>query len=527
MTRQDKICPLCSGETERVEVTYFYQGVDLGKYEVNKCKRCGEEICGIDAQKEIQRRADKLGLYWVGLGPKSFQKVYADGGLGPKKYDAVVVGGSAAGITAAITCRRHYPEKSILLVRKEKHVLIPCGIPYIFGTVGSPDNNLIPDSILEKNDIEWVIDGVTEVNRKDRLLTTASGEKIAYEKLVLATGSSPIIPPIPGVDKKNIFVVVKDVPYLQQMLNELNGVSELVIVGGGFIGMEFADECKKNRDINVTVVEMLPHCLVLNFDDDLCAAAEDIMKKSGIKILAPEKVEAFLGDEMVRGVRLASGRELKADAVILSVGVAANTKLAEKAGLELGPTKGIQVNRYMQTSDENIFACGDCAEKFSFFDGKPSNLKLASIATMEARIAGANLFKTKRMNPGVIGVFSTVLGETTFALAGLTERDARKKGYDVIVRETEAPNRHPTGMPRMGNLKVKLVFEKGTGIILGGQVMGTNGDGEIVNTISTCIQEKMTADHIATFQMGTHPALTASPIAYQLSNAAEIAIKAE
>ena len=180
----------------------------------------------------------------------------------------------------------------------------------------------------------------------------------------------------------------------------------------------------------------------------------------------------------------------------------------------------------MHTSDENIFACGDCTEKVSFFDGKPSGLKLASTATREARIAGANLFGTRRINEGVIGVFSTVLGDTAFALAGLSEREARQKSYNVVVGESEGPNRHPSGMPEMANLKVKLVFERGTGIILGGQVMGAKCSGELINAISACIHEKMTIDNIATFPMGTHPALTASPVAYQLTNAAEMAIKA-
>lgn len=443
-----------------------------------------------------------------------------------KKMDVIIVGGSAAGITAATTCRRHYPEKSVLLVRQEKQVLIPCGIPYIFGTVGSPDKNLIPDAVLDKNGIELLIDAVTDIEPSKRVVTTATGEKLGYGKLILATGSRPIMPRIPGVEKKNIFVVQKDVSYLQKMLGQLNRTSNLVIVGGGFIGAEFADECRKNRNIDVTIVEMLPHCLMLNFDDELCAVAEAIEKEHGINILAPEKVEAFLGNGKVKGVKLASGWELDADMVILGMGCAANTELAEKAGLTLGPTKGIQVNRHMQTTDENIFACGDCAEKISFFDGRLSNYKLASIATKEARIAGANLFGMRRVNEGSIGVFSTVLGETAFALAGLSEREAKEKGYKVVVGEAEAPNRHPGNMPGMANLKAKLLFERDTGVILGGQVMGAKCGGELINTISACIRGKMTAEDIALFPMGTHPALTASPIAYQLTNAAEMAIRA-
>lgn len=441
------------------------------------------------------------------------------------KADTVVVGGSAAGIPAAITCRRHYPEKSILLVRKEKQVLIPCGIPYIFGTVGSPEKDLIPDAVLEQNGIELLVDEVTDLDRDDRVLTTAGGEKIGYQRLVLAMGSVPIVPPIPGADKENIFPLWKDVSYLQHVLDVLDSASDLVIVGCGFIGVEIAEECRKRRkDLNIKIVEMLTHCLQLVYDEDFCVKAEEALQNLGIDLLLDEKVDAFLGNKKVERVRLASGREIGADVVIMGIGAAANVELAKKAGLDIGPTKGIQVNRYMQTSDENIFACGDCAEKVSFFDGRPSNLKLASIATMEARIAGANLFSPRRVNMGVIGVYSTTVGDTAFAAAGLTEAQAKQKGYTIIVGESGAINRHPGGMPGAENLKVKLIFEAGSRVLLGGQVSGAKSGGELINCISACIHQRMTADDIATFQMGTHPALTASPIAYQLANAAEMAI---
>lgn len=442
-----------------------------------------------------------------------------------KKADVVVIGGSAAGIPAAITSRRHYPEKSVLLVRKEQQVLIPCGIPYIFGIVGCPEKDLIPDAVLKQNGIELLVDEVTDIDRDAHIITTAGGEKIGYQRLVLATGSGPIVPPIPGVDKKNIFAIRKDVPYLQSMCDAMDTCSNLVIVGCGFIGVEIAEEARRRRkDLNISIVEMLRHCLQLVYDEDFCVKAEEALRNQGIELLLDEKVEAFLGDEKVERVRLASGREIEADMVIMGIGAAANAELAKKAGLEIGPTKGIQVNRYMQTSDEHIFACGDCAEKVSFFDGKPSRLKLASIATMEARVAGANLFSPRRVNMGVIGVYSTILGETAFAAAGLTEAEAREKGYTVIVGEAEAVNRHPGCMPGAEKLRVKLIFEAGSRVILGGQVSGAKSGGELINAISACIHQRMTADDIATFQTGTHPALTASPIAYQLVNAAEMAI---
>ncbi len=438
--------------------------------------------------------------------------------------NVVVIGGSAAGLTAAITSRRHYPDKSVLIIRKEKQVSIPCGIPYIFGTVGSPEKNLIPDAVLDKNKIDLLVEEVTGVDPASCTVATASGKSIGYEKLVIATGSVPAKPPIPGVGKDNVFTILKDVPYLAKMQEKLKTVKNLVIIGGGFIGIEFADECNKNGGIKVTIVEMLPHCLQLSYDDEICSEAEGLLNERGIKVRTSAKVTAIEGDEKVNGVALEGGEVLPAEAVILGIGVKSETTLAKDAGLSLGPTGAIAVDKTMRTSDENIFACGDCAEKLSFFGGKPSRLRLASIATAEARIAGANLFAVHRENVGTLGVWSTVVGDTAFATAGLTEGAARKIGYDVAIGVVDAPNRHPGGMPGMVSLKVKLVFERRTGLLLGGQLVGDKAAGELINAISACIQGRMTAEDIAMFQTGTHPALTASPIAYQFVNAAEIAI---
>lgn len=442
------------------------------------------------------------------------------------RSDVIVIGASAAGLTAAITARRHYPGKSVLVIRKEELVPIPCGIPYTFGVVGTPRKNLIPaDDVLAKNGIETAIGDVVSIDREKRTVTTAAGETFGYERLVLATGSVPTIPPIPGSDKANIFAIHKDVPYLEEVIAAMEKARSLCIVGCGFIGVEIAEECRRRRsDMEICIVEMLRHCLQLVYDPDFCAEAERSLEAQGISLLLDEKVASFEGDGAVTGVRLQSGKEVAADMVILGIGARASVGLAEAVGLEIGPTGGVEVNRYMQTDDPKIFACGDCAEKVSFFDGKPSGLKLASIATMEARIAGANLFATNRVNMGVIGVYSTVLGDCAFAAAGLTEAQAKEKGFDAVVGEAESVNRHPGCMPGGSSLKVKLLFEAGSQVILGGQVTGAKSGGELINAISACIHKKMTADDIATFQTGTHPGLTASPIAYQLVNAAEMAI---
>ncbi|MEA3223237.1 MAG: FAD-dependent oxidoreductase [Thermodesulfobacteriota bacterium] len=436
------------------------------------------------------------------------------------KADVVVLGGMS-GITAGISCRRHYPDKRVVLVRKEGTVLIPCGIPYIYGTVGGPENNVVPDGLLEGNGIELIKGEAVDVDRAKKVVTLKDGQTLEYERLVFATGSLPLIPPIPGVDKKNVFPVRKEFDYLGTLLEEINAAKDIVIIGGGFIGMEFADECRKGRDANVTVVEMLPHCLQVAMDDEYCDEAQAKLEEAGVKVLVNEKVEAIVGGDTAEGVRLAGGKELKADIVILGIGAVPNTELAQRAGLELGDRNAIKVDRYMRTyTDLDVFACGDCATRESFFDGRPSGVMLASIATAEARIAGANLFSPTHHNCGVISVFATVINGRAFGVAGLTERAARQAGGSIVVGEAQAPDTHPGGMPNSTPLKVKLVFSKETGVILGGAVSGGKSTGEMVNVLSACIIHRMTADDIVKFQMGTHPALTSSPIAYPIVNAA-------
>jgi pyruvate/2-oxoglutarate dehydrogenase complex dihydrolipoamide dehydrogenase (E3) component len=177
----------------------------------------------------------------------------------------------------------------------------------------------------------------------------------------------------------------------------------------------------------------------------------------------------------------------------------------------------------MRTSHERIFACGDCAEKVSFFGGKPTSIKLDSIACTEGRIAGANLFGTRRENTGMIGVWSTCVANLALSCAGLTERMADELGYDCVLGSAKAAGGHPACQGSAEEVTAKLVFERRTGVILGGQLMGGKSVGDMANIVSACILKKMTIDDIATFQLGTHPALTCSPLTYPIVNAAEAA----
>lgn len=440
-----------------------------------------------------------------------------------KEADIVVLGGSAAGFTAAITARRHHPDRKIILVRKEELVPIPCGIPYVLGTVKDIRKNVIPDAGLEKHDVELVKSEALAIDREKQTLQTVDGD-IRYERLILATGSLPSKPPIPGIEKERVFTIHKNLDYIANLKSTVTACKNVVIVGGGFIGIEFADEIKKTGVENVTIVEIAPHCLSLAYDDEFCKEMEEHLRARGIQIRTSCKVESIAGDDAVDTVRLDNGDSIPADAVVIGIGAEANVTLAEDAGLRIGRTRSIVVDKTMRTSDDRIFACGDCAKKFAFFSGRPSLLKLASIATTEARIAAANLFGITRENRGTVGVWSTAVGSLAMGTAGLTESMAIDQGYKIVSSSIEGPNRHPGVMPGAAMTKIKLVFERQTGLILGGQVRGDATAGEIINTISACIERRMTAEDIAMFQTGTHPMLTASPVAYPLVNAAETAI---
>ena len=442
-----------------------------------------------------------------------------------EKLNVAIVGGSAAGCVAGITARRHYKEARITIIRQEKEgqVLIPCGIPYIFGTIGAPQKNIIPDALLSNNNIDLIVDEVTSIDREAKSITTSKGDCIGYEKLVLATGSVPVILPIPGANLGNVFFARKDVDYLSTLLKALDEAKDVVVIGGGFIGIEFSDEFRK-RGLKVTIVEILPHCLQLVFDEDFCLLAENRLRETGVNVRTNARAEAVLGDKKAEGLQLAGGEKLKTDIVFFGVGVRPNTELAQKAGLQIGGTKGIWVDDYGRTSDKDIFAIGDCAEKRSFFTQKPSALKLASIATNEARIVGANLFELKRRNEGVIGSFATIVGGLALGQAGLTETAARDAGFDFVTGEATATDKHPGTMPDTKQLRVKLVFEKATGEILGAQICGGLTVGETTNILATLIQRRVKTEELVTWQMGTHPVLTPSPVVYPILDAAEAAL---
>jgi len=220
-----------------------------------------------------------------------------------KKIDVIIIGGGPAGITAAISAKRNYPEKSVLLIRQEKQTMIPCGIPYIFGTLANSDQNIIPDASLTKNQIELMVAKVENIDAKNKTVST-SEEKIEWDRLVIATGSVPFTPPIPGKDLAGVFDIRKDADYLKALKSIIEKANNIVIVGGGFIGVEFADEIIKTPGKNVSIIELMPNCLSLSYDVEFCAEAENKLREKGVKIYTSTKVLSFNGSEKVESVNI-------------------------------------------------------------------------------------------------------------------------------------------------------------------------------------------------------------------------------
>ncbi len=444
-----------------------------------------------------------------------------------EKTDVLVIGGSAAGIVAAVTGKSNYPDKDFLVVRKEKQVVIPCGIPYIFGSLDSIEKDFISDGALTNMGVKFKVDEVVSIDPENKVCKTADGTEISFEKLVLALGSTPTVPKwLKGTDLENVFTIPKDKDYLDGMIAKLKDCQKIVTVGGGFIGVEVSDEINKLGK-EVTIVEILPQILGLAFDEELANRVKEILESRGLKIRTGVGIKEVLGDGKVNGVLLNNGEKLEADAVILSIGYLPNVGLAKKAGLKINEREFIKVDEYMRTDNPDIFAVGDCAEKRDFFTRKVSGIMLASTACAEARIAGLNLYKLCAVKTfgGTIAIFSTAIGENGFGAAGLTENLASKEGFDIVTGTFEGVDKHPGALPDTHKQIVKLIVARDSGVILGGEVIGGPSAGEITNIIGFAIQNKMTLNSILTAQIGTHPLLTAPPTAYPLIKAAEAVAK--
>ncbi|MFO7573568.1 MAG: FAD-dependent oxidoreductase, partial [Bacteroidales bacterium] len=231
-----------------------------------------------------------------------------------KTTDVLIIGGSAAGMVAALTGKNSWPEKEFILIKKQKEVMVPCGIPYIFGTLENSSQNIMPvDNMLEKAGIASLVDEVVMINTDTKVTELASGKSIKYDKLVIATGSRPSMPKwLAGGNKKNVFTIPKDKVYIDQMVEQLKGLKKIVVIGAGFIGVEFSDELNK-KEYEVVLVEKLPDILGLAFDPELSKRIEEIITKRGVKIITGNGIKEITGGGSVTGITLEDGTHLDAN----------------------------------------------------------------------------------------------------------------------------------------------------------------------------------------------------------------------
>lgn len=433
------------------------------------------------------------------------------------KTDVLIVGGGPGGMLTGMTAAQYWPDKRITVVRLEEKALIPCGIPYIFGTLGGMDEDLLPGRAqLQAAGIGLLTGRVDAVDRKERVAVLENGDRISWERLVLGTGAKPFVPPIPGRDLKGVFTIHKEYSYLDRLFREVvPSLQRLAVIGGGFIGVEFAEEVRRHG-ADVHIIEMLPHLLMTVFDEEICVRVEEHLQGMGIHTHVGSEVEAILADasgKRVAGVRMKGGQEIAADAVLVAIGVRPRVDLAKSMGLTLSRHGAISVDGFQRTTDDpTIFAVGDCAQKQDFFTRQEGGALLASQAAAEGRLAGMNLYALQllRYNAGNVAVYAGAVGDLAFGAAGLTATMARRAGFSITVGEANVLDHYPSTMPGTSKVHCRLIFSKESMQLLGGQVVGGPTTGELVNAIGIIIQARATATEIASFQMGMHPRLTSS-----------------
>lgn len=435
----------------------------------------------------------------------------------------VIVGGVAAGPKAASRIIRMMPNADITIVEKDLFLSYAgCGLPYYVSGEIKEQRELMETSAGVVRDATFFLHvknlkvknhtEALEIDRKNKRVhvkSVATGDKawLHYDKLVLATGASPVIPPIPGVDKKNVFTLhgVHDAEGIKKVLAQ-HKAKDVVIIGGGLIGVE-ATEALATHGCRVTIVEMLPQILNM-LDWEIARLVENYVETNGVRVMTGTKAIALENrgetDDIVTHVRTDKG-DLPADIVILAIGVRPNVSLAQKAGLTIGEKTGaIQVDDHMRTSDPDIYAAGDCVECIDRLTGQPCYVPLGSTANKQGRVAAVNICGGNEVFPGVLGSSICKVFDYCAARTGLTERAAKDLGYELITAMVPGVDRAHY-MPKSKILLMKIVADKNTGRLLGVQVTGPGEGAKRVDVAATAITAGMTLDQLAHLDLSYAP----------------------
>lgn len=428
--------------------------------------------------------------------------------MGGKK--TVIIGGVAGGASAAARLRRMDENAPIVLVERGEHISFAnCGLPYYIGGVIVGEENLVvqtPDKMKArfKMDIRTSTEAVKILRDKKvvvlKNLKTGEETEESYDYLILSPGAEPIKPPLEGIQAANIFSLrnIPDTLAIKDYVDR-NGVQTAVVIGGGFIGLEVAENLL-HRGLSVSVVEMADQVMP-PFDSDMAAHVHRHMRDKNVGLYLKNGVKSFITEgETCRGLVLEDGTRLSADMVVLSIGVRPESALARDAGLTIGQRGGILVNESLLTDDPSIFAVGDAIETQDFIDGSPTYIPLAGPANRQGRIAANHIAGVEENFDGSMGTSVVKLFDLTAACTGQSEKLLKRKGIPYMKSYTHSMS-HASYYPGAMPMSLKLLFAPDTGKVLGGQIVGMAGVEKRVDVLATAIYAGLTVYDLTRLQL--------------------------
>jgi len=425
----------------------------------------------------------------------------------------LIIGGVAGGATAAARARRLDEHAEIILFERGEHISFAnCGLPYYIGQVIKDRDKLLvtnPRAFRDRYNIDIrVFSEVIRIDRKDRQVEvknqkTGETYRESYDRIILSPGAEPLRPPLKGIELGNIFNLrnIPDADLIKEHVDRKRPGSA-VIVGGGFIGLEMADNLVR-RGVKTIIIEMLDQVMA-PLDFEMAAIVHAHLKEKGVVCELGNGVKSFFkrGDRII--VSTDKGHDIECDMVILSIGIRPENRLARKAGLEIGERGGIKVNDTMRTSDPDIYAVGDAVEIKDFITGLPTMTALASPANKQGRIAADNALGRKSIFKGTIGTAVVKVFDLTIASTGASEKTAELNNIPYLVSYTHSGS-HASYYPGAKIMAIKLIFSPSSGKILGGQIIGMEGVDKRIDILATAIHGGMTVYDLEELELAYAP----------------------
>ena len=424
----------------------------------------------------------------------------------------VIIGGVAGGATAAARLRRLDESSTIVLFERGEHISFAnCGLPYYIGETIKDRQKLLVQTVegMSKKfnlDIRNLSE-VAGINRDKKTVTvknlkTNEVYEESYDTLVLSPGAKPIFPPIEGInDAANIFTL-RNIPDTDKIKNAVDqqNPQKAVVVGGGFIGLEMAENLAE-RGMEVTVVEMANQVMA-PLDYEMASIVHDHLRNKGVILILEDGVKAFKEQGSI--IELTSGTKLNSDLTILSIGVRPENQLAINAGLNVGDRGGIQVNEFLQTNDENIFAIGDAIEVTDYINGNAAMIPLAGPANRQGRIVANNIYGKAEKYKGTLGTSIAKVFDITVAATGNNEKQLKQLNVNYQAIHIH-PACHASYYPGAESIDLKLLFDPSNGKILGAQAVGKDGVDKRIDVIATAIKGNLTVFDLTEVELSYAP----------------------